>query len=286
MEPLVSVVMSTRNNETTIAAAVRSIQWQTMTNWEMFIANDGSTDKTASILNTFASDPRITVLHKAESRGVGVRCNELVCMALGKYIARMDGDDISYPERFEKQVAYLEKHKNIDLAATAMIVIDAQDNILGMRPVPMSDSAIFSKPYARFAGMYQPTFMGSAAWFRKNPYYVTPIEDFELLYRTYKFSRFSYMSDVLVAYRETHISLRKALSARWNIAKILLKNGTLLHVGKGIPLQVALGAVDTVAITTGLDYKLLRRRARPVPAQVAERWTQIRTTCNSSQLLV
>src|SRR4051794_36827493 len=117
--PLVSIGMPVRNNEKTLGVAVRSIVRQTYPQWELLLINDGSTDGTLEVARGFC-DERIRVIDEPESRGLPARLNQAVAAARGEYFARMDGDDLSYPERLERQVAYLQAHPEVDLVGAWM----------------------------------------------------------------------------------------------------------------------------------------------------------------------
>lgn len=113
--PLISVIMSVYNSEAHLRESVSSILGQGFDDFEFIIINDGSSDGTAGILEEFAeSDPRIILVHQ-ENTGLTRALNKGLVMAKGKYIARQDADDVSYPERFEKQVGMLEKNPDIVL---------------------------------------------------------------------------------------------------------------------------------------------------------------------------
>ncbi len=113
VEPLISVVMPTYNSEKYVAEAVESILTQTLPDFEFLIVNEyGSNDATVDIINAF-HDPRVRIIQSTERLGIAASLNEGIRQAKGKYIARMDSDDISVPERFEKQIAFMEEHPEI-----------------------------------------------------------------------------------------------------------------------------------------------------------------------------
>jgi glycosyltransferase involved in cell wall biosynthesis len=106
--PLVSVLLPVHNGERYLSKAVQSILDQTFSNFELLILDDGSSDGSLPILRSLeASDARIRVWTR-ENRGLVETLNELIDNSHGKYLARMDCDDVSLPNRFEKQVAHLE----------------------------------------------------------------------------------------------------------------------------------------------------------------------------------
>ncbi len=113
--PMISVVMPTYNSEKYVAEAVESILTQTFGDFEFLIINEyGSDDATAGIINSF-HDPRIRVIQNTRKLGVSESLNEGLRRAKGKYIARMDSDDISVRYRFEKQVNYMESNPHIGI---------------------------------------------------------------------------------------------------------------------------------------------------------------------------
>ncbi len=112
--PLISVVMPCYNRQEYVADAIESILNQTYTNFEFIIIDDCSTDNTYEIIKKYAEiDKRIVFLQNEENKGIVYTLNRGFGLARGKYIARMDDDDISLPQRFEKQVKYMEEHKDI-----------------------------------------------------------------------------------------------------------------------------------------------------------------------------
>lgn len=109
--PAISVVMSTYNRVDFLPRAIDSILNQTFTDFEFIIINDGSPDETAKVLNLFAmKDKRIRVITNEQNKGLIYSLNRGLEEARGKYIARMDDDDIALPTRFEKQYAFMEKN--------------------------------------------------------------------------------------------------------------------------------------------------------------------------------
>ena len=116
--PKVSVVMPALNAEKYVAEAIESILGQTLRDVEFIIINDGSTDATAEILESYCRrDTRIHVQHQANS-GAATAMNLGCRLARGKYIARMDADDISLPQRLARQVAYLDRQPELSMCGT------------------------------------------------------------------------------------------------------------------------------------------------------------------------
>lgn len=112
--PLISVVMSVYNEENYLQEAVDSILKQTVQDFELIIVDDCSTDRTREILRGYR-DPRIRVIWNEENKGLTANLNLAISLAKGQYIARMDGDDLSHPDRFEKELRYLKEHPEMKL---------------------------------------------------------------------------------------------------------------------------------------------------------------------------
>ena len=115
--PKVSVVMPAYNAEAYIGAAMESILSQSFGDFEFLILNDCSTDGTEAIIKSY-DDPRIVYLKNEKNLGVAATLNKGLAAAQGEYIARMDADDFSLPQRFEKQVAYLDAHPEVAVLGT------------------------------------------------------------------------------------------------------------------------------------------------------------------------
>lgn len=102
--PLVSVIMPTYNDRLVIEESVNSILDQTLSSWELIIVDDASTDGTAEFVETRFDDPRISLIRMEKNSGSGSCRNRAIGVARGEFIAVMDADDISMPERFQLQI--------------------------------------------------------------------------------------------------------------------------------------------------------------------------------------
>lgn len=115
--PRVSVILPVRNAEGTLASAIESIVGQTFSDWELLIADDGSSDPSARIADGFArTDPRIRVL-RLPATGIVAALNQAITIAQGGLIARMDADDTSRPNRLARQVTFLAENPAIGVAS-------------------------------------------------------------------------------------------------------------------------------------------------------------------------
>ncbi len=129
LPPALSVAMSIYNNETHLALAIESVLDQTFTDFEFLILNDGSTDRSRAIIDDYAKrDRRIRAIHR-ENKGLIVSLNQLLDEARAPLIARMDGDDICMPQRFEKQMAFLAANPDHGVVGTWTADIDESGTI-------------------------------------------------------------------------------------------------------------------------------------------------------------
>lgn len=149
--PKISVIMPAFNTEKYIAQAIESILGQTFDDFEFIIINDCSKDRTEEIILSY-DDPRIVYVKNEENLGVAATLNKGFALAKGKYIARMDADDISLPERFAKQVAYLETHNNCGVCGSNTILfgegIEATPFIYSKQHRKIRGDAFFNSPFA------------------------------------------------------------------------------------------------------------------------------------------
>lgn len=127
--PRVSVVLPVFNAAATIRRAVESVRAQTWTDWELVVVDDGSTDGTREILRGLAQeDARVRVIERAHA-GVVAAANAAMAAASGEFIARMDADDVAWPERLAAQVAFLDAAENRDVGVVGSLVEFGGDRV-------------------------------------------------------------------------------------------------------------------------------------------------------------
>ena len=169
-DPLVSIGMPVRNNEKTLAVALQSILKQTYTNWELLLIDDGSSDGTSTIARRFAgADNRIRFVSHKDTLGISARLNQAVSLSRGEYFARMDGDDVSYPRRFELQLRYLQIRPEVDLVSAEAVVLERDGILLGKRPAPEDHATICPKPHVGLP-LIHPLILGRMDFFRRYTY--------------------------------------------------------------------------------------------------------------------
>src|ERR1700730_4784225 len=132
---MVSIAMPFYNCERTLVMAVQSILDQTYEGFERLLCDDGSTDRSLELARSF-NDPRIIVWSDSQRKRLAERLNECIDRARGIYFARMDADDISYPERIDKQVKFMEQNPDVDLVGTHILVYRYHGEPVGKMQAP------------------------------------------------------------------------------------------------------------------------------------------------------
>lgn len=141
--PKVTVLMPVYNGGRFLREAVDSILKQTYRNFEFIVINDGSTDNTCDILRTY-SDSRLFVFEQ-KNLGIIASLNKGIKLSQGEYIARMDADDISEPDRLAKQVEFLDNHPAIGVLGIISKIIDEQANELPKLNLPTNHKNILAR---------------------------------------------------------------------------------------------------------------------------------------------
>jgi len=123
--PLVSIMMPVYNGEKTIELAIRSLLFQTYTNWICIIVNDCSTDSTAEILKRFENNKRFKIIHLSKNVGRGAARQVTLDNAMGDYLAYLDADDFYHEDKLLKQVEVLNRNRNIALVGGRTLTFDS-----------------------------------------------------------------------------------------------------------------------------------------------------------------
>jgi glycosyltransferase involved in cell wall biosynthesis len=280
--PVVSVAMPFYDAQATLAVAVRSILEQSFSNFELLLCNDGSSDEGLQVAESLAyADSRIVVWSHSRRGGLAARLNECVEGARGEYFARMDADDISYPERLRKQVRFLEEHRDVDLVGTHMLVFRGDGEAVGKIGGPAKHEEIARRPHMGVK-VWHATWCGRTSWFRKNRYdeRCRLAQDQELLYRAHQESRYAAIPELLYGNRVERLELHKMLRYRWLWMRYVswhLRGMRGFATGAGVAAMLAAKAcVDTFAVASGLDYKILRHRAAKLSEREIVEWELVK----------
>lgn len=203
--PTISVVMPVFNGEVYLAEAIKSILHQSFQDFEFIIVDDGSTDGTLEILKTFQkSDDRIKVISRPNTGIVGA-LNDGLARARGEYIARMDADDVSLPDRFERQIDYMSSHPNCVLLGTGHVIMDAEGNDLCIQRTELQHDRIVDRQMRGIGGaiLHPTTFMRRNAVEQVGGYRLKYqwVEDLDLFLRLADLGEVRNLAEPLLRYR-------------------------------------------------------------------------------------
>lgn len=190
--PHVTVLLSVYNGERFLAEAIDSILGQSYENYEFIIIDDASTDSTAEILKRYArKDSRIKIVTNPVNLRLAASLNKGISLASGELIARMDADDVSLPDRLEKQVAFMQANPNISVCGTALSIYD----LPGATWLPPLDDHSIRAMLFFESCLYHPTVVMRKRLFNDFSYssIMLPAEDYDL------WSRFAERKEIIFA---------------------------------------------------------------------------------------
>jgi glycosyltransferase involved in cell wall biosynthesis len=276
----VAIAMPVRNCETTVRSAIQSILNQTLPDWTLFVIDDGSDDRTPSLVEEFSEDDRISLVRGDRRCGIAARLNQAIDLSAGhRYFARMDGDDVSYPERLERQVELLDSESGVDLLGSSVVVFDDAGRALGWRVVPTGHAQICGPTGSAFR-IAHPSWCGRWEWVARYRYdaRANGCEDQDLLRRSWRSSRFMNLAEILLGYREHGIRLAETLRTRVRtVASVARAEGSSINAAtlRASVEQLGKATAETVASLTGMDQVILQRRRLPVPQDQRRRWDEV-----------
>lgn len=259
------------NAEKFLKTAINSVLNQTHANFELIITDDGSTDQSVKIVKSF-NDPRIVLLTDDTNKGISYRLNQQIELAKGKYFFRMDGDDIMFPERLESQIGFMEQNPNVDVVGSSAVIIDDENNIIGIRKglIPSStEEAVKSSLFIH------PTVCGKSSWFKQYKYNaaVDGVEDFDLWLRAWEKSNFEILSKPLLFYRDPlEFKINIYLDRMKKQRRMFLQNdifkGNKNKVIKLILISHFKGLAARILNLAGRDHFLISRRNKEITVDI------------------
>ncbi len=208
LPPQISILMPAYNAGKYLQEAIDSMLNQTFTDFELFLLDDCSTDNTEEIVKMY-SDKRIQYIRQDNNIGLANNLNVGLKLAKGKYIARMDGDDISYSERLQIQYDFLESHPDIDLCSCGLEMF-GKDNQVWIRerdPEQVKITMMFYSPILHATSMWR-----QRSFEKYNLYYnqdAFPAEDYDLWSRAIFHCTLVNIPQVLYKYRIHGVQVTK-----------------------------------------------------------------------------
>ena len=216
--PLISIVMSVYNGEKFVKDAIDSILAQSYENFEFIIIDDGSTDNTKIIIESF-DDTRIKFVSRV-NRGLTKSLNEAIQMAGGKYIARMDADDISMPNRLNEQVKFMEQNGGIAMCGSWAQFIDEKGEKGEIYKTPVNDNQIrkkfiFHNPFIHPSVMIRRDILEEIGLYNECIKYA---QDYDLWSRTISKYTTANIPKILLQYRKTKTGITKSSNTKQRIS--------------------------------------------------------------------
>lgn len=209
--PLVSVLMTAYNAEPFIEKALLSIINQTYQNLEIIVVDDGSTDNTEKILTRLKkTDRRLKIFRLKQNLGPSLASNFGLTKTRGKFVARMDADDISLPDRIEKQIKFLLRNADIAIVGGQCILIDENGEVIGKKNFPTNHQEIYDALFSINPIQHPSCMINTGLLPRKALYYHNHsllAHDLELVFKIAQYGKLANLPNIILYYRQHHNSL-------------------------------------------------------------------------------
>lgn len=197
--PLISVIMPVYNESLYIKEAIKSVLNQSLIHFELIIIDDASTDNTVDLVNQF-NDDRIILIQKKKNTGYTDSLNHGIKKSAGRYIARMDGDDVSHEDRFKMQFEFLENNSDYILCGSQYNRFDEQNSFI----LPTENNEIKAMLLRGNQFIHPSVMMRKSVLTENNIWYNNdrePAEDYDLWVRLMPYGKFNNLNKPLVTYR-------------------------------------------------------------------------------------
>ena len=217
-ELLVSVVLAVFNGESHLSLALDSVLAQSFAEFELIIIDDGSHDATPDIIRRYSSDSRVRCIRNEQNLGLSRSLNIGIGAARGKYIARLDADDIAEPDRLRQQVEFLQNNYPTVLVGSWARHIDSNGAELSIHKLPSNDSELqwllfFVCPFYHSAVMFDRSKVVENVGLYNNK--LSYSMDYEYWFRIASRFAVANINSVLISYRETDNSMTGKLETEY-----------------------------------------------------------------------
>ena len=231
-QPLVTVLITAYNADRFIGQTLESVISQTYQNLEILVVDDGSTDNTARVVKEFKRiDKRIKLFQLNKNVGPSLASNFGLKKAKAKFIARIDADDIAFPDRIEKQVKFLLENEEVIIVGGQCVLIDEENQIIGQKEYPISHQEIYNSlfifnPIQHPACMINKSLLPNGKIHYHNGSVLA--HDLELLFELAQYGKLANLKEAVLYYRQHQNSLslknpketfKATLSARYKAIK-------------------------------------------------------------------
>lgn len=229
MNPTISVIMGAYNCARTLPEAIAAIQHQTVSDWEFIICDDGSSDETWQVASEFQrNDERIVLLRNEKNLGLNATLNKCLSASRGKYIARMDGDDICTPDRFEKELALYAEHPEAGVISCSMSFFD-DEGIFGKMiydAAPQPKDLLHGSQFCHAGALMRRDILEELGGYSENKDTLR-VEDYDLWVRMYAAGYRGFNTqEILYSIRDDRNAIsRRTFQSRINESKVILRAG-------------------------------------------------------------
>lgn len=256
-KPIVTIGIPFLNPGNLILDTVQSVFAQTFTDWELILVDDGSNDGSVKMVQQI-KDPRVTVVVDGKHMGLPYRLNQIINMAKGEFIARMDADDMMHPTRIEKQVNLLKENVSCDMVATPVIVLNDERVPCYLLGSNFEKEKIILDIFKNGL-IVHPTILVRKEWYKNNKYSLDfpRAEDRELFIRTFNKMKICFINEPLHFYYWPLKGLiKKVLRGYSSERKITLKYGPQ-KLGKKVTYMLLLRSFLKSFVVT--CFSIMRR---------------------------
>jgi glycosyltransferase involved in cell wall biosynthesis len=234
-----SVILPVYNGQDYLEAAIRSVLEQTFRDFELIIINDGSSDASDQLARSF-DDPRIRYLSQ-DNRGLAATLNRAIALSTGRYLARMDQDDICRPERLRRQFDFMEANPAVGMLGTAAAIMAGEQRTARMLCHPSDDAALrlgllFDNYFVHSSVVLRRSVLDRAGLYCEDRSRQPP-EDYELWSRIMRHCQMANLPEVLMVYREVAKSMSRTGNNPFlqNVEKISAEN---IALASGEPVDL------------------------------------------------
>lgn len=258
--PKISVIMPVYNGEKYLRQAIDSILSQTFSDFEFIIINDASKDSTEEIIKSY-NDERIVYLKNEENLGVAGTLNKGIDAARGEYIARMDADDISMPDRFLKQVTIMDSNKDIGVCGGNLIIfgeeIDERNFIYSETDKKIRVDMIFNSAFAHPAVMIRSSILSDNIRYDID---FEKAEDYKMWYDIMRVSKGYNIQEPLLRYRHHQKQVTKVNKDEQTVAVTKMRKVMYdtLQIDTQQYLELFSRLCDGIRIFNESEYMMLR----------------------------
>ena len=245
----ISIIMGVYNCAAYLREAVDSILRQTCEDWTLIMCDDGSKDDSYTVAQSYVEryPEKIILIRNEKNMGLNFTLNHCLQYADSEYVARMDGDDVSLPDRLERELAFLEAHPEYDIVSSPMLYFD-ESGVWGRgraceKPAP--ENFIKGTPFCHAPCMVRKQALDSVGWYSREPW-TARVEDYDLWFRMYaKGSRGYNISEPLYMMRDDENAYaRRRFRYAVNEMRVRRNGYRLL----GIPLSKRVYAFRPIAV--------------------------------------